>query len=64
MLSLRSHAIPAIGGLVLLSACSDLAQIPTAPIGPEPQLAVSAYASQIVINEVMADPNAVLDASG
>ncbi|HYW12362.1 MAG TPA: lamin tail domain-containing protein [Longimicrobium sp.] len=64
MLSLRLHAIPATGALLLLSACSDLAQTPTAPLGPEPQLAVSSYASQIVINEVMVDPNAVLDASG
>jgi competence protein ComEC len=64
MLSLRLHAAPALGGLLLLSACSDLAQTPTAPLGPEPQLAVSSYASRIVINEVMADPNAVSDAAG
>ena len=64
MPSLRIHAIPALGGLLLLSACSDLGQTPTAPAVPGPRLAVSAYASQIVINEVMADPNAVTDANG
>jgi beta-lactamase superfamily II metal-dependent hydrolase len=64
MLSLRLNAVLSVGGLLLLSACSDLAQSPTEPLGPGPRLAVSPHASAIVINEVMVDPNAVLDASG
>lgn len=64
MPSLRSRALPALGATLLLSACGELARTPTAPVVPGPQLAVSAYASQIVINEVMVDPNAVTDANG
>jgi beta-lactamase superfamily II metal-dependent hydrolase len=64
MPSLRIHAAPALGGLLLLSACSDLSRTPTSASGPGPALVVSSYASQIVINEVMVDPNAVTDANG
>lgn len=64
MLRLRLHAATTVAALVLLSACSDLANLPTASNIPGPDLTVSAYASQIIINEVMADPNAVADASG
>lgn len=65
MLRLRMHpAAVAAAALVVLSACTDAGTSPTAPIGPGPQMAVSAYASQIVINEVMADPSAVADADG
>ena len=64
MLRLRLHAATTVAVLVLLSACSDLANLPTATTLPGPALATSPYASQIVINEVMADPNAVTDASG
>lgn len=54
----------AAAALILLAACTDTGTGPTAPVSPSPELVVSTYASQIVINEVMADPNAVLDASG
>ncbi|HEX6039066.1 lamin tail domain-containing protein [Longimicrobium sp.] len=65
MLRLRMHpAAVAAAALVTLAACTDTGTSPTAPLGPGPQLAVSAYASQIVINEVMADPGAVADADG
>jgi beta-lactamase superfamily II metal-dependent hydrolase len=64
MLRLTMHpAAVAAASLVVLSACSDLGTSPTAP-GPSPLLTVSTYASQIVINEVMADPNAVADTYG
>lgn len=62
---LKLHpAATAAAALVVLSACTDTGTGPTAPIAPGPQLTVSAYASQIVINEVMADPDAVTDANG
>ncbi len=64
MLRLRLHAAASAAALLLLSACSDLAYLPTATNLPGPDLTVSTYASQIVINEVMADPSAVTDASG
>jgi beta-lactamase superfamily II metal-dependent hydrolase len=65
MLHLKQHsaALASAAALVLLSACTDLAG-PTAPAIPGPQLATSVYASHILINEVMADPNAVTDANG
>jgi beta-lactamase superfamily II metal-dependent hydrolase len=63
---LRARLHPAFGAaaLVALSACSDLANLPTTPTPLGPSTTVSAYSGQIVINEVMADPDAVLDASG
>lgn len=52
---------------LLLGACTEGLRSPTGPL-PEPadgpSLAVSAFAGQVVINEVMVDPNIVLDASG
>jgi beta-lactamase superfamily II metal-dependent hydrolase len=64
MLRLRMHpAAAAAASLAVLSACTDMGTSPTAP-GPSPLLTVSTYASQIVINEVMADPNAVADTYG
>lgn len=75
MAHLRLHPVLALPALVLLPACSDLARTPTGPTpspsapgpspsAPGPSFGVSSYASQVVINEVMVDPNAVTDASG
>lgn len=62
---LRLHpAAASAAGLLLLAGCSDLAMGPTASDAPAPLLTVSAYASQVVINEVMADPSAVADSYG
>ncbi|HEX2210965.1 MAG TPA: lamin tail domain-containing protein [Longimicrobium sp.] len=58
------HPAAALAALALLAACSDLANLPTAPAAFGPRTTVSPYASQIVINEVMADPSAVADADG
>ena len=63
---LRLHPVLGAAALVALSACSDLANLPTNPSIPPggPRATVSSYAGQIVINEVMADPAAVADADG
>ena len=57
---------PGLGAaaLLTLAACADMDRVPTGPSANGPALALSTYASQIVINEVMADPNAVTDANG
>jgi beta-lactamase superfamily II metal-dependent hydrolase len=52
---------------LLLAACSEVIAPPVSPAPVEPVsplFSVSSYAGQIVINEVMADPSAVLDADG
>lgn len=53
---------------LVLAACSEALRSPTGPApfapGDALSLAVSAYAGQIVINELMADPSAVSDADG
>lgn len=53
---------------LVLAACSEAIQSPTGPVpaAPDdaPSLAVSAYAGQVVVNEVMVDPSAVTDANG
>lgn len=60
----RRLAPASIAGLLLLAGCRDALQ-PTGPtVPPAPSRTVSAYAGQIVINEVMADPSAVADADG
>lgn len=66
MLRVKLHPMLGAAALVALSACSDLGLTPTSPtpIPLGPAAAVSTYASQIVINEVMADPDAVTDANG
>jgi beta-lactamase superfamily II metal-dependent hydrolase len=64
MLRVKLHPTLAAAALVALSACSDLGLTPTTPTPAGPAATVSTYASQIVINEVMVDPNAVADASG
>ncbi|WP_420130086.1 lamin tail domain-containing protein [Longimicrobium sp.] len=64
MLRVTLHPMLAAAALLALSACTDLANLPTAPTPSGPSTTVSAYASQIIINEVMVDPNAVADASG
>lgn len=65
MKPLRLHpAAASAAGLLLLAGCGDLGRSPTATTAPAPLLTVSTYASQIVINEVMADPNAVADTYG
>ncbi len=62
---LKMHpAAVAAAALAVLSACTDTGTSPTAPAVPGPQFAVSTYAGQIVINELMVDPNAVTDANG
>jgi beta-lactamase superfamily II metal-dependent hydrolase len=64
MAHLKLHPAAGVAALALLSACTDLGRSPTAPTPAGPTLTVSTYASQIVINEVMADPDAVTDANG
>lgn len=64
MLHSRLHPTLAAAALVALSACTDMGALPTAPAPLGPNITVSTYASQIVINEVMADPDAVTDANG
>jgi beta-lactamase superfamily II metal-dependent hydrolase len=65
MLRIDPRAALAASALALLAACSDLDTLPTTPTpyGP-PATTVSPYASQIVINELMADPSAVADTDG
>jgi len=60
-----SRAAPVLG-VLLLAACSEAARVPTAPFPSpgDPRFTASVYAGQVVINEVMADPSAVLDADG
>lgn len=53
----------AVAALTLLAACGDLAR-PTGPGVPGPALTTSAYAGQIIVNEVMVDPSAVADTDG
>ena len=64
MLRVKVHPMLGAAALVALSACSDLANLPTAPTPFGPSTTVSTYAGQIIINEVMADPAAVTDANG
>ncbi|HEX5869383.1 MAG TPA: lamin tail domain-containing protein, partial [Longimicrobium sp.] len=64
MLRIKLHPTLAAAALVALSACTDMGALPTAPAPLGPNITVSTYASQIVINEVMADPDAVTDANG
>lgn len=64
MTHLKLHPAAAAAALVALSACADLGRTPTTPEPPGVALTVSTYASQILINEVMADPSAVTDANG
>jgi beta-lactamase superfamily II metal-dependent hydrolase len=64
MLRFKLHPALAAAALVALSACTDMGALPTAPAPLGPSVTVSTYASQIVINEVMVDPDAVTDASG
>jgi beta-lactamase superfamily II metal-dependent hydrolase len=64
MLRVKLHPMLGAAALVALSACSDLANLPTAPTPYGPSTTVSTYAGQIIINEVMADPDAVTDANG
>jgi hypothetical protein len=57
----------ALGLAFALAGCSEVLAPPTAPapaVPLDPHFTVSGYAGQIVINEVMADPSAVLDADG
>ncbi|HEX6749217.1 MAG TPA: lamin tail domain-containing protein [Longimicrobium sp.] len=53
-----------LGSGLLLSACTERFQSPGGPDPSGPNFTVSSYADQIVINEVMADPNAVTDTDG
>ncbi|HEX6373131.1 MAG TPA: lamin tail domain-containing protein [Longimicrobium sp.] len=64
MQRLRLHPTLAAAAIAALSACTDMGALPTAPSPLGPSTTVSTYASQIIINEVMADPNAVTDANG
>lgn len=64
MLRVKLHPMLGAAALVALSACSDLGNLPTAPTPYGPSTTVSTYAGQIIINEVMADPDAVTDANG
>jgi beta-lactamase superfamily II metal-dependent hydrolase len=61
-LHLRSATI--LAGVLFLGACTDRFQSPAGPGPNGPRFAVSTYAGQVVINEVMADPNAVIDTDG
>lgn len=55
-----SHLLFALGAAVILAACADSART---PVESGPSLSVSAGPA-LVINEVMADPSAVLDDAG
>ncbi|HEX8907356.1 MAG TPA: lamin tail domain-containing protein [Longimicrobiaceae bacterium] len=61
-LHLRSATIAA--GVLILASCTDRFESPAGPGPNGPHLTVSSYSGQIVINEVMADPNVVVDTDG
>jgi len=64
MPSLRVPVAAIIGGSLLLAACTDKSESPAGPSPAGPRFTVSSYAGQIVINEIMADPNAISDTDG
>ncbi|HEX9939865.1 MAG TPA: lamin tail domain-containing protein [Longimicrobium sp.] len=64
MLRLRLQHAATLLAAIAVSACSDLATAPVIHTPGAPSFTTSAYAGQIVINEVMADPSAVADADG
>jgi beta-lactamase superfamily II metal-dependent hydrolase len=64
MINLRVRVVAAIAGPLLIAGCTDGFQSPAGPRPGGPNLTASTYAGQIVINEVMADPNAVADTDG
>lgn len=61
---LRLRPLLVLAPLFTAAACADLDRTPTGPSGSPPLLTASSYASQIIINEVMADPGAVADTDG
>jgi beta-lactamase superfamily II metal-dependent hydrolase len=64
MVRLRLHHAATLLAAIAVSACSDLATAPVVHTPGAASFTTSAYAGQIVINEVMADPSAVADADG
>src|SRR5688500_15787757 len=60
----RLRPLLAIAPLATAAACADVARTPTGPSASPPLFAVSSYASQVVVNEVMVDPSAVADTDG
>jgi beta-lactamase superfamily II metal-dependent hydrolase len=64
MVRLRLHHAAVLLAAIVVSACSDLATAPV-PVTPgAPAYVTSGYSGQIVINEVMVDPNLVADTDG
>jgi hypothetical protein len=64
---LRLNVAFPLAVLLVAAACTEGLRTPTnpSPAGPDgPTFTVSALAGKIVINEIMADPSAVTDASG